>query len=129
MTVLDLSAISSSLAAETGIGHSEGMTLEIEINLLRDLGMLVRHSLTEAGYDVSPIGTDDHKTLVTGSKVGRYGIKPIPRQVLKARDFDPQGHETGIEILENAIRKGDPLHRHMTKRVADNVARDGLLDH
>lgn len=103
--------------------------MEIEIDLLRDLGVLVRQSLTEAGYDVSPIETDDHQlALVTWNKVNRYAIKPQPRQVLKARGFSAQGHEAGIEILENAIRKGDTLHRHMTKRVADIVARDGLLD-
>ena len=103
--------------------------MEIEINLLRDLGMLVRNSLTEAGYDVSPIETDDHQlALVTWNKVNRYAVKPLPRQVLKARGFSAQGHEAGIEILENAIRNGDPLHRHMTKRLADVVARDGLLD-
>lgn len=110
--------------------HSEEITLEIEMNLLRDLGTLVRHSLARAGYDVSPIETDDHRlALVTWNKVNRYAIKPLPRQVLKARGFNPQGHEVGIALLENAIRNGDPLQRHMTKRVADIVARDGLLDH
>ena len=103
--------------------------MEIEINLLRNLGMLVRHSLTEAGYDVSPIETDDRKTLVTWMKVNRYEIRPLPRQVLKARGFDPQGHEAGIEILENAIRRGDPIRKHMTKRVEDIAVHDGLLDY
>ena len=79
--------------------------MEIRINLLRDLGQAVRRSMSDEGYDVSPIEGDDHKTLVVWNKVKRYDIEPRPRQVLKAHGFNPKGHEPQIDNLENAIRE------------------------
>ena len=49
--------------------------------------------------------------------------------MLKARGFDPQGHEAEVGNLEKTIRNGDALDIYMTKRIADVTAHDGLLDH
>ena len=49
--------------------------------------------------------------------------------MLKSGQFDPLGHEAGIERLENAVRNGDDLNIYMTSRFDDITASDGLLDH
>lgn len=101
----------------------------IQIALLQDLGNAIRNKLSADGHDVSSIETDDHKTLVAWHKLNRYAIDSHPREVHRADNFDPAGHETGVSNLENAIQSGDDLSIFMSRRIGDITKTDGLLDH
>lgn len=103
--------------------------MEICIDLMADLGEFARSVMSDSGWDVTHVDNNDHKALVAYAKLKRYLISPRPRTVLKSRQFDPLGHEAGIERLENAVRNGEDLNVYMTSRFDDITASDGLLDH
>ena len=103
--------------------------MNIQIDLLRDLGNGIRVEMSAKGYDVSALQNDNHKTLVAWSKSNRWAIPCRPRQVFKACGFDPAGHEIGVANLEQAILHGRDLRTYQTSKFTDINASDGLLDH
>ena len=103
--------------------------MEIHMDLMADLGEFARCVMSDAGWNVAHVENNDHRALAAYAKLKRYLISSRPRTVLKSRQFDPLGHEAGIEGLENAVRNGDDLNIYMTSRFDDITASDGLLDH
>ena len=98
--------------------------MEIHMDLMADLGEFAKGVMSDSGWDVTKVENNDHKALVAYAKLKRYLISPLPRTVLKSRQFDPLGHEVGIERLENAVRNGDELNVYMTSRFDDITARN-----
>lgn len=103
--------------------------MEIHMDLTADLGEFARSVMSDAGWNVVHVENNDHRALVAYAKLKRYLISHRPRTVLKSGQFDPLGHEAGIERLENAVHNGDDLNIYMTDRFDDITASDGLLDH
>ena len=101
----------------------------ITMNLYRDFADGVRHEISSGGYDVSSIKDDDEAALRLYSKLSRCLIVPIPRKVLKARDFDPLNYEDAIAVLEDAIGSGENLSPYMTRTITDASFHDSMLDH
>ncbi len=63
------------------------------MNLLKDLANVLRNQIKAQGYDVSHVQNDDHAALMLYSKVLRYTIEPLPRDIRKAAGFQcPQQH-------------------------------------
>ena len=103
--------------------------MEIHMDLMADLGEFAKGVMSDSGWDIAHVETNDHRALVAYAKLKRYFISLRPRTVLKSSQFDPLGHEAGIGRLEYAVRSGQDLNVYMTSRFDDITASDGLLDH
>ena len=105
--------------------------MEVKINLFKDYADAARYEMKRLGFDgLQSVADDDHAAVKLFSKLNRRIIQPVPRQVLKARDFNcPPRYENGINQLENTLRKGQDVTPYMTRRFYDATFDDGLLDH
>ena len=100
------------------------------MNLLKDLANVLRNQIKAQGYDVSHVQNDDHAALMLYSKVLRYTIEPLPRDIRKAAGFQcPQQHLLGLQQLESAIQFGSSLVPYRSKGIEKSTWSDGLLDY
>ena len=101
---------------------------DIRLNLFRDFANAIRHNMESDGYDISSVNDDDEAALRLYARLSRRMIAPQPRQLLKAKNFDPLNYADGIAKLENAIREGESLVPYMSTKINDMGFHDSLLD-
>lgn len=83
-----------------------------------------------ADHNINVDITDDSETV----KIKYFNFKkrlipPVPRQVLKSNEFTcPTDQESGLEIIEEKIKKGDNLLPHLSRQLTNLDYNDSLLN-
>lgn len=99
----------------------------IRINLYQDWVSLLRSELNKSGYQDKPYGDKEVSQIYLNRQ--KRLISQKPREVLKSVTFQcPDKVKEGLNMVENAISKGQDLTPHLSENIRSPKYNDYLLN-
>lgn len=104
------------------------MNIQLHIDFFADWIEILRAWLSHMGYSI-PQSADPKEIPIIYANAVRRRIRPIPRQIIKSREFScPPELQSGLRDLEAKVKDGIDINPHLSRCMKKIDCDDALLN-